>query len=140
LNPFFNPSKIQARLSLHPQERSRFILSTLKHLCREPRFLQQWRLADHLATFCHIWSTIPEPLKFNGKDLNNALRKDPALKLDIDAEKSARNQFGIYHDTYRPTRSGNGRLHCYFLCDPDHKQMWLTWFPRQMHSYMRGIN
>jgi hypothetical protein len=47
---------------------------------------------------------IPEPLQFDGNDLNNALRKDPALKLDIGAEKSARYQFGIYHDTYRPRR------------------------------------
>jgi hypothetical protein len=39
---------------------------------------------------------IPEPLQFDGNDLNNALRKDPALKLDIDAEKSARYQLGIY--------------------------------------------
>jgi hypothetical protein len=49
---------------------------------------------------CHKWFTIPEPLQFNGNDLNNALQKDPALKLDIKAEKSAPNQFGIYHDTY----------------------------------------
>ena len=47
---------------------------------------------------------IPEPLQFDGNDLNNALWKDPALKLDILAEKSAPIQFGIYHDTYRPTR------------------------------------
>jgi hypothetical protein len=42
--------------------------------------------------------------------------RDPALKLDIEAEKSALNQFGIYHDTYR--RDGKGRTHCYYLCDP----------------------
>ena len=45
---------------------------------------------------------IPEPLQFNANDLNNALLKDPALKLDMQAEKSAPNQLGIYHDTYRP--------------------------------------
>ena len=56
-------------------------------------------MADHLATLCHKWFTIPEPLQFNGDDLNNALLKDPALKLDMKAEKLAPNQFGIYHDT-----------------------------------------
>jgi hypothetical protein len=76
--------------------------------------------ADHLATLCHIWFTIPEPLQFNGNDLNNALLKDPALKLDIQADKSAPNQFGIYHNTYR-TRGAN-RSHCYYLGDPDHKE------------------
>jgi hypothetical protein len=45
---------------------------------------------------------IPKPLQFNADDLNNALLKDAALKLDMKAEKSAPNQFGIYHDTYRP--------------------------------------
>jgi hypothetical protein len=70
---------------------------------------------------CHKWFTIPEPLQFNGNDLNNALQKDPALKLDIKAEKSAPNQFGIYHDTFRPRRDDGNRqrTHCYFLCDPD---------------------
>jgi hypothetical protein len=63
---------------------------------------------------------IPEPLQFNRNSLNNALQKDPALKLDILAEKLAPNQFGItYHDPYWPTRRGNGRLHCCYLCDPD---------------------
>jgi hypothetical protein len=113
---------MQTRLLLPPRERSRFILSTLKHLCREPRFRHQWRTADHLATLCHKWFTIPEPLHFDGNDLNNALRKDPALKLDIEAEKSAPNQFGIYHDTYRPRRDGSRKTHCYYLCDPDGKE------------------
>ena len=109
---------MQARLLLSPTERSRFIRNTLKHLCREPRFRHQWRPADHLATLCHNWFTIPEPLQFNGNDLNNALLKDPALKLDIDAEKSAPNQFGIYHNTYRPS-DANRKIHFYYLCDPD---------------------
>jgi hypothetical protein len=93
---------MQASLFLPPRERSWFILSTLKHLCQEPRFQHQWRTADHLATLCHKWFTIPEPLKFDGNDLNNALLKDPAIKLDVKAENSAPNQFGIYHDTYWP--------------------------------------
>ena len=38
------------------------------------------------------------------------------MKLDIKAEKSALNQFGIYHDTYQP--KGALRNHCYYLCDP----------------------
>ena len=63
------------------------------------------------------------------------MRKDPALKLDILAEKSAPNQFVIiYHDTYRQTRRGNGRLHCYYLCDPDgnecvnHPPVGMAWY------------
>jgi hypothetical protein len=49
------------------------------------------------------------------------LLKDPALKLDMKAEKSVPNQFGIYHDTYRPRRDDANRrvAHCYYLCDPD---------------------
>ena len=101
-NPFFNSLKMQPRLLIHPEERSRFILSTLKHLCHERRFRRQWRTAKHLATLCHKWFMIPEPLQFDGNDLHSALLKDPALKLDIDKEKSKSNQFGIYHDTYRP--------------------------------------
>ena len=93
---------MQASLLLWPAERSCFILSTLKHLCHEQGFWHKWRTANHLATLCHKWFTIPKPLQLNGNDLNNALLKDPALKLDIKAEKSAPNQFGIYHDKYRP--------------------------------------
>jgi hypothetical protein len=92
----------------------------LKHLCREPRFRHQWRSADHLSTLCHKWFSIPEPLQFNGKDINDALRKDPALQLDIKAEKSIPNQFGIYHDIYRPMgpTNTNRKTQCYYLCDP----------------------
>ena len=70
---------------------------------------------------CHKWFTIPQPLQFDGNDLNNALLKDPGLKLDIKAEKSAPNQFGIYHDTFRPKRNDGNRQpsHCYYLCDPN---------------------
>jgi hypothetical protein len=112
---------MQARLLLSPTERSRFIRSTLKHLCREPRFRHQWRTAEHLATLCHKWFTIPEPLQFDGNDLNSALLKDTALKLDIDVEKSAPNQFGIYHNMYRPSVA-NRKMHLYYLCDPDRKE------------------
>ena len=111
---------MQTRLLVTPRERSRFIVSTLKHLCQEPRFRHQWRSADHLSTLCHKWFSIPEPLQFNGNDINDALRKDPALQLDIKAEKSIPNQFGIYHDRYRPRRNDTNRTltHCYYLCDP----------------------
>jgi hypothetical protein len=108
---------MQASLSLFQVERFRFIRSTLKHLRSEPHFRHKWRTAEDLATLCHKWFTIPEPLQFNGNDLNNALLRDPSLKLDIKAEKSAPNQFGIYHDTYRPDNVKK-KLHCYFLCDP----------------------
>ena len=63
----------------------------------------------------------PRALQVNGNDLNNALKKDPALKLDIKAEKSASNQFGIYHDMFLPRRDDANRqkTHCYYLHDPD---------------------
>ena len=109
---------MQSSFLLTQIERYRFIRSSVKYLCREPRFRHKWRTSDHLATLCHKWFTIPEPLKFNGNDLNNALLRDPALKLDMKAEKSSPNQFGIYYDTYRP-RDTNKQNQCYYLCDPD---------------------
>ena len=39
----------------------------------------------------------------------NALLKDPALKPDMKAEKSSPNQFGIYHDIFRPRRDDANR-------------------------------
>jgi hypothetical protein len=83
---------------------------------------------------------IPEPLQLKGNDLNNDLQKDPALKIDILAEKLSPNQFGIYHDTYRPTGDGNGRLHCYYLCDPDgnecfnHSPVGMAWYDAVTHN------
>jgi hypothetical protein len=146
---------MQAKLSFFQKERSRFITSTLKHLCREPSFRHQWRPAEHLATLYSIWFTIPEPLKFNGKnDLNNALLRDPALKLVFSAEKSAPNHLGIYHDKYRPDNASRS-LHCCYLCDPEHKECiksppigkawydtipelidaWLEWNDQQVRCY-----
>jgi hypothetical protein len=76
-----------------------------------------------------------EPLQFDGNDVNSALLKDPAFKLDIEADKSASNIFGIYHDTYRPKDAASRRRsHCYNLCDPDHKEciksppVGITWY------------
>jgi len=37
------------------------------------------------------------------------------------AEKSAPNEFGIYHDTYRP-KDTNRKTQCYYFCDPDGKE------------------
>ena len=112
---------MQASLLLPQVDRFRFIRSTFKHLRSEPRFQHKWRTADDFATLCHKWFTIPEPLQFDGNDLHKALQKDPALKLDIKAEKSAPNQFGIYNDKVRPRRDNVNRQpsHCYYLCDPN---------------------
>ena len=109
---------MQASLLLPQVDRFRFIRSTFKHLCSEPRFQHKWRTADDFATLCHKWFTIPEPLQFNGNDLNSALLRDPSLKLDIKAEKSAPNQFGIYHDVYRPWDTKR-KTQCYYLCNPN---------------------
>jgi hypothetical protein len=43
---------------------------------------------------------IQKPLHFNGNDISRYLLKVPATKLDIQAEKSCTNEFGIYHDMY----------------------------------------
>jgi hypothetical protein len=59
---FFIHLKIQFRLWVLPEERSRFMLSTLNHLCREQHFRHRWRPVNHLATLCHEWLTIPKPL------------------------------------------------------------------------------
>jgi hypothetical protein len=61
---------------------------------------------------------IPEPLQFDGNDLNKLLLKDPALKLVFVVEKLAPNHFGTYHNMYQPD-DVNRSLHCYYLCDPD---------------------
>jgi hypothetical protein len=61
-------------------------------------------------------------------------RSGTEATVDILAEKSASNQFEIYNDTYWPTRRGNGRLHCYYLCDPDgnecvnHPPVEMAWY------------
>jgi hypothetical protein len=54
------------------RERSRFIRSTLKRLFVNHASDTNGGLppANHLATLWHIWFTIPDPLKFNGNDLN----------------------------------------------------------------------
>jgi hypothetical protein len=92
-------------------------------MCREQRFRHQWRTADHLAALCHKWFPIPEPLHFTGNDVNTALLRDSILKLDIAVEKSSPNEFGIYHDAYRPWDANNRKsLHCYYLCNPEHKE------------------
>jgi hypothetical protein len=93
----------------------------VKHLCHLPRFQHQWRTADDLATLCHKWFSIPKLLQFDGNDINGALLKDPAMKLDIQADKSLSNHFGIYNDTYRPGDT-NKKTQCYYLCDPNGKE------------------
>ena len=66
----------------------------MKYLCRETRFRHKWWTADHLVALCHEWYTIPGPLQFNANDLNNALLKDPALKLDMQAESQLQTSLG----------------------------------------------
>ena len=138
--PFFNCLRMQLSIWLNPRERYRFIRSSVKYFCCETRFQHKWRTAVHLVALFHEWYTIPEPLQLNANDLNNALLKDPALKLDMQAEKASPNQFGIYHNTYRP-KDTKQRNHCYKLCNPDgsdHVQStslekaWFTTIPEMM--------
>jgi hypothetical protein len=58
----------------------------------------------------HLYYDIPEPLKFNGNDLKDELRKDPAMKMDIKRDQKLPNLHGIYHDQYN--------VHCYYACKP----------------------
>ena len=105
-------------------------------------------LTTLLLALCHEWYTISEPLQFNANDdLKNALLKDLALKLDMQAIKSAPNQFWIYHDTYRP-KDTKQRNHCYYSCDPDgndHVQStslgkaWFTTIPEEMMDDIRAL-
>jgi hypothetical protein len=63
----------------------------------------------------HLKYDIPEPLKFNGSDLSNVLRKDPAMKDEIKQDQKLSNWNGIYHDQYK---SGGRNTHCYNACQP----------------------
>jgi hypothetical protein len=62
-----------------------------------------------------LYYDIPEHLKFNGNDLKDELRKDPAIKIDITRDQKLPNLHGIYHDQYRP---GKQNVHCYYACKP----------------------
>ena len=110
-----NMSSAQMRLYLKPTDRSRFILGTFRHCCRETRFQHKWRPTEHWTALMHLYYDIPEPRKFNGNDLKDELRKDPAMKIDIKRDQKLPNLYGIYHDQYRP---GKQNVHCYYACKP----------------------
>jgi hypothetical protein len=110
-----NMSSAQLRLSLQHADRSRFILSTFKHFCRVTRFQRKWRPAEHWTALMHLYYDIPEPLKFNGNDLSNVLRKDPVMQNEIKRDQNLPNLHGIYHDQYKP---GKWNTHCYYACKP----------------------
>jgi hypothetical protein len=50
----------------------------------------------------HLYYDIPEPIEFNGSDLGNVLRKDPAMQNEIKRDQNLPNLLGIYHDQYKP--------------------------------------
>jgi hypothetical protein len=64
----------------------------------------------------HLYYDIPESLRFNGNDLKDQLRKDPAMKIDIKRDQRIPNFHGIYHDQYRPKKKQT--VHCYYVCKP----------------------
>jgi hypothetical protein len=78
-----NMSSAQLRLSLQHADRSWFILGTFKHFGCATHFQCKWHPAEHWMAQMHLWYDIPEPLKFNGNDLNDELRRDKAMKMDI---------------------------------------------------------
>jgi hypothetical protein len=86
-----NMSSTQMRLCLQQRDKSRFILGTFRHFCRETRFQRKWRPTEHWTALMHLYYDIPMQLKFNGNDLNNALRKDPAMKNDIKRDQKLPN-------------------------------------------------
>ena len=63
--------------------RSWFILGTFKHFCCVTCFQCKWCPAEHWTALMHLYYDIPEPLKFNGNDLNDELRRDKTIKMDI---------------------------------------------------------
>jgi hypothetical protein len=76
-------SSAQMTLYLKPEDQSWFILSTLRHFSHKTRFQRKWRPTEHWTTLMHLYHDIPEPLKFNGNDLKDALGRDKAMKKDI---------------------------------------------------------
>ena len=110
-----NMSSSQMRLSLQHANRSWFILGTFKHFCRVTHFQRKWRPTEHWTTLMQLYHVIPEPLKFNGNDLSNVLRKDPSMQIEIKWDQDLPNFHGIYRDQYKP---GWRKTHCYYACKP----------------------
>jgi hypothetical protein len=90
-----NMSSVQVRLSIQHADRSRFILGTFKLFCHVTRFQRKWRPAEHWTALMHVYYDIPEPLKFNGSDLSNVLRKVPAIQNEIKRDQNLPNLHGI---------------------------------------------
>ena len=111
-----NMSSAQMILFHKPRDRSRFILGTFRHFCRMTRFQHKWRPAEHWTALMHLYYDIPESLRFNGDDLKDELRRDPAMRIDIKRHHKLPNLHGIYHDQYRPDKKKN--IHCYYACKP----------------------
>jgi hypothetical protein len=108
-------SSAQLRLYLKPEDQSRFILGTFKHFSRERRFQRKWQPTEHWTALMHMYYDKPEPLKCNGNNLKDELRKDPVMKTNIKQDHKLPNLHGIYHDQYRP---GKQNIHCYYACKP----------------------
>jgi hypothetical protein len=63
----------------------------------------------------HLYYDIPKALQFDGNDLKEQLRKDPAMQIDIKRDHRLPNLHGIYHDRYKP---GKQTINCYYACKP----------------------
>jgi hypothetical protein len=118
-----NMSFTQMRLCLQQTDRFRFILGIFRHFCRETRFQRKWRPTEHGTTLKHLYHDIPEPLKFNGNDLSNVLRKDPSMQNEIKRDQNLPNLHGIYRDQYKPSWQNTHR--CY-VCKPGEEYVHAT--------------
>jgi hypothetical protein len=78
-----NMSFTQMRLCLQQTDQFWFILGIYRHFCHETRFQRKWRPVEHLTALMHLYYDIPELLKFKGNDLNDELRRDKTMKMDI---------------------------------------------------------
>jgi hypothetical protein len=108
-------SSSQLRLYLQKTDRSRFIISTFKHFCRNTRFQHKWRPTEHWTALIHLYYDIPKALQFDGNDLKRELGKDPTMKFDIKRDHKLPNLHGIYYDKYKPATQ---TIHCYYACKP----------------------
>jgi hypothetical protein len=77
--------------------------------------MSHWDVTNHITTLMHLYHDIPEPLKFNGNDLSNVLRKDPSMQNEIKQDQNLPNLHGIYHDQYKLSW---WNTHCYYACKP----------------------
>jgi hypothetical protein len=124
------------------------ILGMFKHLCRVNRFQRKWRPAEHWTALIHLYYDIPEPLKFNGNDLNDELRRDKAMEMDIKQNHKLPNLHMVLSTIPRPVQirqEKNPLLHTGFSAlSISARWTWLPlyplWLPWLSISWIKWCN